>query len=126
MDTVQTTGSSAAEAEPGMGFAREFAWVVSNGLIAEGVHALWWFGTAWPRSAARGEAIEGILIMAIIYVPFVFAVLYPLLRLALKFPYSRSPFFATLTGPWLSGVAAAVLLLLGGEHISRVFVRLFT
>jgi hypothetical protein len=125
MEPVQRVAAPSQIEEPGMRFALEFSWFVSNALIAEGVHALWWFGTIWPRSAAKGEAIEGILIMAIICVPVAFILLYPLLRLALRPAHSRSPFFAALTGPWLCGVVIAVALLLGGERLGGLFARLF-
>jgi hypothetical protein len=62
--------------------------------------------------------------MAMIYVPFAFIIMYPFLRLAMRPAYARSPFFATLTAPWLPGVVVAVILLFGGEHLGRLFVPL--
>jgi hypothetical protein len=115
-------------ARPPHPVAHEIGWLISNGLIAEGVHALWWFGTIWPNATNPGETVEGVIILAMIYVPFAFLLMYPLLRLGAKPLYARSAVFSTLFGAWLPGVLIAVVLLAGGQHIGRLFLpvmRLF-
>jgi hypothetical protein len=92
-------------------FARETGWVVSNFLVSQGVFVLSTLATAWPSLHSQTEVAEGLMILAIVLVPAVFLVVYPLLRFGARAVYRRHTHFQSLAGAWLPGATVATVAL---------------
>jgi len=89
---------------------RETLYFLSNLLIAESIFTAWCWAAWVPGSATRGEAVESVALMALLFFPMGFVVTYVPARLVSRRGRWWPALRGLTLGPWLTGFTLGVLL----------------